>query len=68
MINLIFTFTVPGISIPGHVGGLVVGALMALVLAYAPRMRRSVFQAAGTAVIVVALLGLVVVRTVMLLG
>ena len=40
VINLIFTFTVPGISIPGHVGGLVVGALMALVLAYAPRMRR----------------------------
>ena len=36
VINLIFTFTVPGISIPGHVGGLVVGALMALVLAYAP--------------------------------
>ncbi|MEH0842948.1 rhomboid family intramembrane serine protease [Micromonospora sp. CPCC 205711] len=68
VINLVFTFTVPGISVPGHIGGLVVGALMALVLAYAPRMRRSVFQAAGTAVILVALLGLVVVRTAMLTG
>ncbi|GHJ11150.1 rhomboid family intramembrane serine protease [Micromonospora humidisoli] len=68
VINLIFTFTVPGISIPGHVGGLIVGALMALVLAYAPRMRRSVFQAVGAGVILLALLGLVIVRTAMLLG
>ena len=68
VINLIFTFTVPNISIPGHVGGLVTGAAMGWVLAYAPRMRRSVFQAAGTAVILVALLGLVIVRTAMLTG
>ncbi|MEU5788654.1 rhomboid family intramembrane serine protease [Micromonospora purpureochromogenes] len=68
VINLIFTFTVPNISIPGHIGGLLTGAAMGLVLAYAPRMRRSVFQAAGTAVILVALLGLVLVRTVMLTG
>ena len=38
VINLVFTLAVPGISIPGHLGGLVVGALMALVLAYAPRV------------------------------
>ncbi|MBM0255712.1 rhomboid family intramembrane serine protease [Micromonospora sp. 4G55] len=68
VINLVFTFTVPSISVPGHLGGLVVGALMGLVLAYAPRVRRSVFQAAGTAVILVALLGLVIVRTAMLTG
>ncbi|NES16327.1 MULTISPECIES: rhomboid family intramembrane serine protease [Micromonospora] len=67
VINLIFTFTVPGISIAGHLGGLVTGALMALVLAYAPRMRRTVFQATGGAIIAVALLGLVLVRTAMLL-
>ena len=30
VINLVFTLAVPGISIPGHLGGLVVGALMAL--------------------------------------
>ena len=68
VINLIFTFTVPGISIAGHLGGLVTGALMALVLAYAPQMRRTLFQAAGGAVLLVALLGLVLVRTAMLVG
>ncbi|PWU60114.1 rhomboid family intramembrane serine protease [Micromonospora globispora] len=68
VINLIFTFTVPGISIAGHLGGLVTGAVMALVLAYAPRMRRTIFQAAGGAIILVALLGLVIVRTAMLTG
>ncbi|MEU5720867.1 rhomboid family intramembrane serine protease [Micromonospora sp. NPDC047738] len=68
VINLIFTFTVPGISIAGHLGGLVTGAVMALVLAYAPRMRRTGFQAAGGAIVLVALLGLVLVRTSMLTG
>ncbi|MGW5667554.1 rhomboid family intramembrane serine protease [Micromonospora sp. NPDC003776] len=67
VINLIFTFTVPGISIAGHLGGLVAGALMALVLAYAPRMRRTVFQTVGGAIIAVALLGLILVRTGMLM-
>jgi hypothetical protein len=41
---------------------------MALVLAYAPRMRRTVFQVAGGAIILVALLGLALVRTGMLTG
>ncbi|SCE71686.1 Membrane associated serine protease, rhomboid family [Micromonospora viridifaciens] len=68
VINLIFTFTVPHISVAGHLGGLFVGALMALVLAYAPRMRRTAFQAAGSAILLVALLGLVLVRTGMLTG
>ncbi|MGW3786138.1 rhomboid family intramembrane serine protease [Micromonospora chokoriensis] len=68
VINLVFTLTVPGISIPGHLGGLVVGALMALVLAYAPRGRRTLVQVAGGAVILLVLVGLVLVRTAYLLG
>ncbi|MBY8873705.1 rhomboid family intramembrane serine protease [Micromonospora sp. PLK6-60] len=68
VINLIFTFTVPNISVAGHLGGLVVGGLMALVLAYAPRGRRTLFQAAGGAILLVALLGAVLVRTPMLTG
>ncbi|MCW3840796.1 rhomboid family intramembrane serine protease [Micromonospora yasonensis] len=68
VINLVFTFTVPHISIAGHLGGLVAGAVMALALAYAPRMRRTLFQAAGGTIIAVALLGLVLVRTAMLTG
>ncbi|MFF3853529.1 rhomboid family intramembrane serine protease [Micromonospora sp. NPDC002575] len=68
VINLVFTLTVPGISIPGHLGGLVTGGAMALVLAYAPRSRRTLFQVAGAAVLLVALLALAVVRTLTLPG
>ncbi|TDC57736.1 rhomboid family intramembrane serine protease [Micromonospora sp. KC207] len=68
VINLVFTLTVPGISIPGHLGGLVTGGAMALMLAYAPRSRRTLFQAAGATVLLVALLALAVVRTLMLTG
>jgi membrane associated rhomboid family serine protease len=31
-INLLLTFTIPGISIGGHVGGVVTGALLGLVM------------------------------------
>ncbi|MEV0213171.1 rhomboid family intramembrane serine protease [Micromonospora sp. NPDC050695] len=68
VINLVFTLTVRGISIPGHLGGLVVGAAMSLVLAYAPRGRRTLVQAAGAAIILLILLGLVLFRTAQLLG
>ncbi|WP_431973812.1 rhomboid family intramembrane serine protease [Micromonospora haikouensis] len=68
VINLVFTLTVPGISIPGHLGGLVTGGAMALVLAYAPRSRRTLFQVAGATVLLVALLALAVVRTLTLTG
>ncbi|GGM00071.1 MULTISPECIES: rhomboid family intramembrane serine protease [Micromonospora] len=68
VINLIFTFTVPGISIAGHLGGLVTGALLALVMAYAPRSNRTLVQTVGTAAIVIALLAAAVVRTVTLLS
>ncbi len=56
VINLIFTISVPGISIAGHIGGLVTGALVGAGVAYAPRANRTVVQVA-TILIVVALLG-----------
>ncbi|WP_433127835.1 rhomboid family intramembrane serine protease [Micromonospora sp. CA-240977] len=68
VINLVFTFTVPNISVAGHLGGLVVGALMALVLAYAPRGRRTLVQVVGGAILLLVLLGLVLGRTAYLLG
>ncbi|MFI7608548.1 rhomboid family intramembrane serine protease [Micromonospora sp. NPDC049366] len=68
VINLIFTFTVPGISVAGHLGGLVIGALTALVFAYAPRSRRSLVQLAGGAIIVVALIGVALIRTAQLIA
>ena len=68
MINLVFTFTVPGISIAGHLGGLVIGALVALVLAYAPRRGGRWSRSRGGAVVVLALLGLALVRTAAIVG
>jgi hypothetical protein len=47
-INLVFSFTFAGIDWRGHVGGLIVGAVVAAVLAFAPRgPQRDRIQAAG---------------------
>jgi membrane associated rhomboid family serine protease len=62
-INFGFGFFV-GASWQGHLGGFVVGALVAGVLAYAPRgPNRTPVQIGGLVVVTVALLGLVVLRT-----
>jgi membrane associated rhomboid family serine protease len=57
LINLVFTFTVPNISIAGHLGGFVVGGLVAFGLVYAPRNGRTAVQVAtvtGVAVLLAA--------------
>lgn len=55
-INGVIGFMVPQIAWQAHLGGLVAGALCALVIAYAPRgPRRSLYQAAGL-ILVLALL------------
>jgi membrane associated rhomboid family serine protease len=47
-INLVFSFTFAGIDWRGHVGGLITGAVVAAVLAFAPRgPQRDRIQAAG---------------------
>ena len=58
VINLVFTFTIKGISIYGHLGGFVVGGLIAAGLAYAPKERRSAIQTATIVIAVLALGGL----------
>jgi membrane associated rhomboid family serine protease len=60
-INLIITFAVPGISIAGHLGGLVTGALVGAGLAYAPRRNRSQVQLAALAGVLVLLTFLTVI-------
>jgi membrane associated rhomboid family serine protease len=68
VINLLFTFSVPNISVAGHLGGLVVGGLVAAVIAYAPRENRSRVQAIGCAAVFALLLIAAVLRTSALLA
>lgn len=61
LINLVFTFTIPGISIAGHLGGLVAGVLCGLGLAYAPKEKRTLVQSLVLGGTFVALIGIAVV-------
>ncbi|HET8683298.1 MAG TPA: rhomboid family intramembrane serine protease [Micromonosporaceae bacterium] len=63
VLNLVFTFAIPGISIAGHLGGLVWGAVVALGLAYAPKERRTAVQVLVCVTVVVALVALTLART-----
>jgi membrane associated rhomboid family serine protease len=58
-INLAIGFIIPGIAWEAHVGGLVIGAATAAVMAYAPKGRqRALMQWAGTALLVLLLVAL----------
>lgn len=63
VINVIFTLTIPNISKSGHLGGLAVGAIVAAILAYAPRARRNLIQGVGCGLVLLVLLVLTVYRT-----
>jgi len=63
VINVIFTFTIPNISMAGHLGGLAVGAIVAAIMAYAPREHRALVQGAGCAVVLLVLIALAMYRT-----
>jgi len=57
VLNLVFSISIPGISIGGHLGGLVGGALAALAVAWAERRRSGAGRAlevAGIAIIAMA--------------
>lgn len=62
LLNAVLTFTVPNISWQGHLGGFLGGALVAAVLVYSPRGRRSTWQAIGLGAFVLALVAAVVAR------
>jgi len=68
IVNLVFTLTVPGISIAGHLGGFVVGGLIGAGLAYAPKEGRAAVQAATIAIAILALGGLSLWQTGQLAG
>jgi membrane associated rhomboid family serine protease len=60
-INVLISITIPGISLIGHLGGLVVGAAATAALVYAPSRNRTVVQVA-------ALVGLTVVLLLLMWG
>ncbi len=68
VVNLIFTFTIPGISIAGHLGGLVAGAAASVALVYVNRPNRGLKQAIGCTLILLAIVAAAVYRTQGLLG
>lgn len=63
VLNLVITFSVPGISWQGHIGGLVVGGALAVAYAYAPDRRRDLVHIGATAAALVLLIAAVAVKT-----
>ncbi|MFC7403931.1 rhomboid family intramembrane serine protease [Georgenia alba] len=61
-LNFAIGFLVSGISWQSHLGGVVVGGLLALTYAYAPRERRTALAVAATVVMATLLVVLVVTR------
>jgi membrane associated rhomboid family serine protease len=65
-LNVVITLWLPNVSWQGHLGGFVGGFLAALVLVYAPKERRTLFQVVGLAAIAVVVVGALAARTVVL--
>lgn len=61
-LNLVITFTVPGISWQGHLGGLVTGAVLAAAIVYAPKQRRAMVHWGAVGLVVVAVMVLIALR------
>jgi membrane associated rhomboid family serine protease len=61
-LNVFITFQVPGISWQGHLGGLVVGAVVGAAMVYPPQQSRKAWQWGTCVGVVAVLLGLVIVR------
>ncbi|MEV6928389.1 rhomboid family intramembrane serine protease [Dactylosporangium sp. NPDC051485] len=60
VLNLIFSFSISGVSWQGHIGGLITGGIVAFGFAYAPRERRNAIQIA-TVVATLVLFGIAIV-------
>lgn len=62
-LNMLFTFTWSGIAWEAHVGGLVAGVAIAYGMVHAPRERRTLVQWGTCAVVLLAVLVTVIIRT-----
>lgn len=68
VLNLVITLSIPNISLLGHLGGLVTGALVTAAIVYAPAGHRKVWQVVSVVVLVLVLAALVWSRNVDLAG
>ena len=68
VINLAFTFFVPGISRAGHIGGLITGAILGYLITRAPQQRRNAVHLAVFGGAIVVLVAATVFKTVQLNG
>jgi membrane associated rhomboid family serine protease len=60
-VNLVISVLIPGISLLGHLGGLVIGAVATSALVYAPVRNRTAVQAAALVGLTIVLLLLIAV-------
>jgi membrane associated rhomboid family serine protease len=65
-IMAVISIALPGISWQGHLGGFVGGFLVAGVLVYSPRQRRTLWQSIGLAVVALGLVAAILARTAVL--
>ncbi|MEI6230260.1 MAG: rhomboid family intramembrane serine protease [Actinomycetes bacterium] len=61
-INLVLGFVISGVDWRAHIGGLVTGALVAAIMAYAPARNRALWQVIGVMGVFVLLIALTLVR------
>lgn len=62
-VNLVMSFTFPGVSWEGHIGGLVTGAVVAAAYVYAPQGRRVLVQVGASVALLALFLVLIAWRT-----
>ncbi|NIJ14426.1 membrane associated rhomboid family serine protease [Saccharomonospora amisosensis] len=62
VLNVVLTISIPGISLLGHLGGLVVGALAMVAMVYAPAKNRATYQTVAILLLTAAIAGLVLYR------
>jgi membrane associated rhomboid family serine protease len=63
VINLAMTFSLPGISWQGHIGGLITGGVLAAAYVYAPAERRTATQVGATIALLLLFVVLIAWRT-----
>lgn len=62
-INLVISFTIPGISWQGHIGGLIVGAIAGALMVYPPARHRRAEQIGGSTLLLVLMIAVVLIWT-----